>query len=170
MIRDYAISSGECFGHYKVKSCGNCIYGESCRLVSAAPNPDFAGKIRNPVSIEKNTGRIHSEHTPIMPKFAENFTDAAPGLERSDLAEVLLYLLALDDNTLSLLQEIIANPALTQSELARKRGVSRQRINTALLHACKKNPELENLFALTLKKMTISKNRYKKKPEQAKAL
>ena len=78
------------------------------------------------------------------------------------LKEACEYLLSLDDNTLYLLGEVIRYPYTTQSEIARRNGVTRQRINTALLYACRNHPELTSVFQLLTTSRTIKHNRYRK--------
>lgn len=73
---------------------------------------------------------------------------------------MLNYLVNLDDNTALAICDILRNPSVSQAEIARKRGVSRQRINTSLLHACRRHPELAQLFRLCVQRFTILRNRY----------
>ena len=134
---------------YDEKECENCEYSESCKMISVEPNPDNAKRIRHTVDINKTTGYIQAQKKSTYTK--GHISRAGENNRDGSLSEILLYILSLDDNTVSLLKEIIANPNITQTEIARKRGVSRQRINTALLHACRKNPQLEKSFQPDLK-------------------
>ena len=48
---------------------------------------------------------------------------------RNDLLEVIAFLLALDTQTLDMLDSKIGNPGISFSEIARHRGVSRQAVH-----------------------------------------
>jgi hypothetical protein len=158
MERDYDKTNGACFGFYDESCKGFCKYWESCHYVTTQPNPDNAKRVRNAVSFEKNSFRVGSKDNtyPYNPGQDENY---------KNLSEVLNYILSLDDNTLSLLSELVRNPNISQAEMARARGVSRQRINTALLFAVRKHPELKSIFCLTLSKITAARNRYIRKDQ-----
>jgi hypothetical protein len=152
--RNYEKTAGECFGHFD-QSCKNvCEYWDSCEYVTSSPNPDNANRVRNAVDYDKNSFRVAGK------------SNECDKIGKSDnyenLSEVLNYILSLDDNTLSLLSALVRNPNITQAEMARERGVSRQRINTALLFAVRNHPELKSIFCLTLSKITAARNRYKK--------
>ncbi|MDD5698836.1 MAG: hypothetical protein PHH77_09500 [Victivallaceae bacterium] len=61
---------------------------------------------------------------------------------RTDLLEVIGFLLALDTQTLEMLDSKIGNPGISFSEMARQRGVSRQAIHKFIKKKCAQIPEL----------------------------
>ncbi len=151
------------YGNWKPDCPESCEYFDSCKYYSGETNPDSARKVRNAVKFEKVEKRIAKARAPKQQSVAPDIS------QFSGLAEMFQYIISLDDNTCAAICEIIANPYSTQSEIARRRGVSRQRINTSLLYACKAHPELVPLFRLCVKKVTINRNRYKKQTTSEKA-
>jgi hypothetical protein len=67
---------------------------------------------------------------------------AAVTYSREELLEVIVFMLALDEQTLLMLEEKIANPSLTFSAMARQRKVSRQAIHKMICKKCLEVPEL----------------------------
>lgn len=65
---------------------------------------------------------------------------------RNDLLEVIVYMLELDPLTLELLNAKIKEPDISLSEIARRRNISRQAVQQALLRKCRENPELSRLL------------------------
>lgn len=147
------------YGHWTTDCPNTCGYYDSCRYITGAPDPDSSRRTRNAVSFEKIGAKVAIPDPTTDPE--------APAPQTVDktltsLADILNYLVHLDDNTVATICELIRNPSLRQAELARKRGVSRQRINTSLLYICRAHPELAQLFCLCVKRITIAKNRYKR--------
>ncbi len=145
-------ANGE-FGGWKPECPESCEYFESCKYYTSTKNPNSSRRIRNSVNIDKVAPRVAVKASKAPQVDISQF---------SGLAEMFQYIVSLDDNTCAAICDMIAHPNASQSEIARKRGVSRQRINTSLLHACKAHPELVPLFRLCVKKVTINRNRYKK--------
>lgn len=151
------------FGSWRAECPAACEYFDSCRLVTTSPDPDSGRRVRNAVSYEKNSFRTSTGPNQFPAEEEDDNSQVisiGPEDNIAGLMEMLTYLVMLDDNTAAAMCEIIRNPNVSQAEIARKRGVSRQRINTALLYACRKHPELGQLFQLAVKKITIANNRY----------
>ena len=151
------------FGSWRPECPATCEYFDSCRLVTTSPDPDSCRRIRNSVSFEKNAFRTSAGPNQFPEEESESGSPVlsiGPEDNITGLTEMLTYLVMLDDNTAAAMCEIIRDPNVSQAEIARKRGVSRQRINTALLYACRKHPELGQLFQLAVRKITIANNRY----------
>jgi hypothetical protein len=159
MERNYEKTCGECFGNYAETCKGVCDFWDSCEYVTNSPCPDNAKRVRNAVNFDKNAFRIKDDEPQEKPRRDNS--------NYENLSEVLNYILALDDNTLSLLSALVKNPYITQAEMARARCVSRQRINTALLFAVRDHPELKSIFCLTLSRITATRNRYKKQEKES---
>lgn len=62
---------------------------------------------------------------------------------RSDLLEVISFVVGMDAKALEMLDEKIRDPEVKFSELARKRRVSRQAVHKHVLKKCQAIPELE---------------------------
>ena len=154
-------------GHYgefsAACSAASCEFYDSCKFYSESPDPDSASRVRNPVSFEKNEKRCSS--IPAPRRAAPAADPESVNLE--SLGDILRYIITLEDTTVATISEIMRDPNIQQSDLARKRGVSRQRINTSLLHICRAHPELAQLFVLCVKKITLARNRYVIKKEKS---
>lgn len=132
------------FGQFSKQCPEDCEWRESCRVYSQS-NPDTDGRISHQISYD-NAENIIGERRQYC--------------ELSELAALLSYLLSLDDSTFAFICDIIEQPGIRQSELARLRGVSRQRINTSILQSCRRHPELVPLFRLCIGRRTMLRNRY----------
>ena len=141
----------DCFGHYRDDCAGKCEYAESCAYIFSAPDPETAGAVRGRVEFDQNAWRVPA------PDPTETDDDDA-SLDR--LEEVLRYILGLDVMTLAIIGCIVDNPNATQTDIARVMGISRQGVNAAIIHACRKHPELRHVFALLARKLTLVKTRY----------
>ena len=151
------------YGDFSAACSASCEYYDSCKYFSETPDPDSASRVRNPVSFEKNEKRCSS-----IPAPRGSAPAADPvSVNLESLGDILRYIITLEDNTVATISEIMRNPAIQQSDLARKRGVSRQRINTSLLHICRAHPELAQLFVLCVKKITLARNRYVTRKEES---
>lgn len=147
------------YGNFCEDCPASCQYFESCRFYTSSPDPDNQKKIRNAVSLEKNVSRIYVQDTGNR---EEQQQSVQANVNLESLADILRYILTLEDSTVATISELLKNPGIRQSELARKRNVSRQRINTSLLHICRAHPELAKLFVLCVQKVTLAHNRYQK--------
>lgn len=138
-----------------------CEFYDSCKYYSESPDPDNARRVRNSVSFEKNAARCSRSISVPAPDEVE-----LSSVNFESLGDILRYIIMLEDTTVATISEIIRNPSVRQSDLARTRHVARQRINTSLLYICRTHPELAQLFCLCVKKVTLARNRYvKHKPE-----
>ena len=141
----------DCYGHYQDMCAGQCEYAESCAYISNAPDPEKEGAVRWPVELDHNAWRI-----PVLAPTETDDDDAS--LDR--LEEVLRYILGLDVITLAIIGCIVDNPNATQADIAKAMGISRQGVHAAIIHACRKHPELRHVFALLARKLTLTKTRY----------
>jgi hypothetical protein len=144
----------DCFGQYREECAGRCEFAKSCAYVSGAPDPETVGAVRGRVEFERNAWRIIEEAPGEAGGNGEG-SDRLAGLE-----EVLRYLLGLDVMALAVLERLIRNPEATQTDIARDMGVTRQNVHAAVVRACRKNPELEQVFVLLARKLTLAKTRY----------
>lgn len=137
-----------CYGkkYGRLDQCRVCEYVEYCRT---AKDPDTNKRVSHSVRLDKGEYFIEQNDFTTSDKSAHAF------------ASMLTYLISLDDTTASMICEVIDNPNIRQAQLAKKRGVSRQRINTTLLHICRSHPELKSLFKLCVNRLTLARNRYK---------
>lgn len=138
------------FGQFSQYCPDTCEWRESCKIYTRS-NPETDGRISHQVSFDNAENIICAEQPEESGSGARQF------------ASILTYLLSLDDSTFAFICDIIEQPGIRQSELARRRGVSRQRVNTAILHSCRKYPELVPLFRLCVGRRTMLRNRYERK-------
>ncbi len=158
MIYDRNLSSGECYGNYNEKECHGCEFAESCQYSSNGDN-DNSGKVRNAVEYNKNEFRLaecnkSSKHGSECSKIEY--------LSYLQMAEFTTTLLTADDTTFRMIKEVLNNPHTTQSDIARKFGVTRQRVHSAIIEVCQKDNRLANLFLLLMKRSTLANNIDKK--------
>jgi hypothetical protein len=146
----------DCFGQYREECAGRCEFAKSCAYVSHTPDPETAGVVRGRVEFERNAWRI-PEEAPGETEGDGKATDPLAGLE-----EVVRYLLGLDVMALAVLERLIRDPDATQTDIARDMGVTRQNVHAAVVRACRKRPELEQVFVLLARKLTLAKTRYAK--------
>lgn len=152
-----------CWKNYREISgeCRNCAYAEACRLCAATE-----ARMRRPLGGQEFDGAAN---------WAEELADCdhIPGMETvsarepvpPELAEMLRYLLHLDDYTLGVLAELIApsataERAATVAELARIHGISRQGMHRKMLAIAKESPELAGLLQLTVLKLRRSRREF----------
>jgi transposase-like protein len=76
-----------------------------------------------------------------------------------DLAAFARYLLALDDYSLSLVQDVLSGKA-TINEIAQERGVSRQYAHRRVLQSIVSHPELSVLYMTLMPKLTAARRRH----------
>ena len=143
----------DCYGKYPTPSdpCENCEYEESCRYYTATTPP--RGKKQGPVGFVDNCAADTAEPTPS--ETGDRFVTEA------ELANVLRYLMELDEYTLSLLAEVITAPAgsLSVSALAQRRGVTRQAIHHKLISILENHRELAPVFRGLFRKLSRARSR-----------
>ena len=69
-----------------------------------------------------------------------------PVYTRSDLLEVVAFLLSMDEKTLDILNEKIRDPEISFAKIGAKQKKSRQAIHKTVLQICEKHPELDVLI------------------------
>ncbi len=151
------------------KSCPQaCPYFDSCKEYSK-PIENHA-KVRNAVDYDKNHYRASIK----TPDEVEN-TDVGVVLrlilsldseQLSKLQGTLKYISNLPENSFLCLRERILYPNASQAELARMRGVSRQRLNTSLLYATRDDEDMASVMNGLAHKNTLVNNRYSKKSKE----
>lgn len=152
-----------CWKNYREISgeCLNCTYAEACRLCAATE-----ARMRQPLG-----GQEFDSAAGWVEELAD--CDHIPGMETTsgretvlpELAELLRYLLHLDDYTLGVLAELIApsatgSRAATVAELARIHGISRQGMHRKMLAIAEESPELAGLLRLTVLKLRKSRREF----------
>lgn len=78
---------------------------------------------------------------------------------RSDLLEVISFMLSLDQRTLDYLDELIKSPGITFQGLAAKRNISRQAVHKYLKKQCRKIPEISALLRIGERRRVYTPNR-----------
>lgn len=133
----------ECYGKYGECMFEQCEYADSCRLYS---EPDAAAKPMGGISWDDA-------------QWDERLADDAGGPSKiggkdgyGELADVLNFLLRIDDYTLEVLSTVMQENPSSAWELARTLGVSRQAIHRKLCDAVARNPELRSLLGTYLSK------------------
>lgn len=126
----------KCYGRKfgKLATCRNCQYVEWCR---DAVEPELL--------TEKKMILPINEEILENPAMAENNNEEPEAVtySRQELLEVIVFMLALDEQTLRMLEEKIADPRLTFGAMAQRRKVSRQAMHKMICRKCMEVPELE---------------------------
>jgi len=146
----------ECYGSLfnKRKECENCELQKWCKNASDPPRLahqmldwDMVSELTVPV----NMTVLHSSDSPVEDSPAE------ARYSRDDLLEVIGFLLALDIQTLDMLDDKIGNPGVSFSEMARRRGVSRQAVHKFIKKKCAQIPELSIILQNNSQKCKTNK-------------
>ncbi len=146
----------ECYGSLfnKRKECKNCELQKWCKNASDPPRLahqmldwDMISELMIPVSMSVS----HPSDIPDEVNTPEKY------YSRDDLLEVIGFLLALDIQTLDMLDAKIGNPGVSFSEMARRRGVSRQAVHKFIKKKCSQIPELSIILQNNSKKQKINK-------------
>ena len=140
----------ECFGKL-VKTgtqdrCRNCEYQESCKFCSEDDGSNCDRRLGH-ISYEKYSysKEVASPNTaPAEPESTPNSGD------KEDVRRVMEFLLDIDNYTAELVSDVLHGEVSTTSDLARKRGISRQAIHRKIVDCCTLHPELRSLFITRL--------------------
>lgn len=128
-----------CYGkaYRKYRKCKACTYRKWCRSAGDKPLKE------KPLALSSNA-HIALGENPAIP--GDDLDFDIPQYSQKELLEVIVFMLAIDDQTLNMLEEKINNPEITFSEMARKRGLTRQAIHKFITRKCQKIPELKEVF------------------------
>jgi predicted DNA-binding protein YlxM (UPF0122 family) len=147
----------ECYGmsFNKRKDCAGCKLRKWCRDASDPPKLSHQmldWDLVSELTVPSNMTVMHpSEAVP---------SDENPNrrlYSRNELLEVIAFLLALDTQTLDMLDSKVGNPGISFSEIARKRGVSRQAVHKFIKKKCSQIPELSIILQNNSQKRKFSK-------------
>lgn len=148
----------ECYGSLfnKRKECKDCELQKWCKNASDPPRLSHQmldWDLVSELAVPSNMKVLHSSEDILLDK-----TMSEQLYSRNDLLEVIGFLLALDTQTLDMLDNKIGNPGISFSEIARQRGVSRQAVHKFIKKKCAQIPELSIILQNNLQKRKISKN------------
>jgi len=143
----------ECYGSLftKREECSDCELRKWCKDASDPPR----------LSHQMLDWDLFNEAIPAIPSSPEFPCEDNMGKQlysRSDLLEVIGFLLALDLQTLDMLDSKIGNSGISFSEIGRQRGVSRQAVHKFIKKKCSQIPELSIILQNNLQKRKVSKN------------
>lgn len=146
----------DCYGKPPKKPaerCEACEYAESCAL--------YASMREEPAHARSHTCREKALDLESNAPAGEH-RDIRTTVTVSELAEFVKLLFRIDDYTLLILREVIANGTATVSEVAEAIGVRRQALHAKVLNTIKKFPQLSEMFAALMPRLSIAKRRYLK--------
>ncbi len=134
-----------CYGHYDPLrgECSGCQYADYCR--DAGDIPLLADSSLKAFSLNEN------REIPELPCHEDDSSSNGENsgewmkkesYTRSDMLEMICFLLALDDTTLEYLEKKIQIPTLHFADLARDRAISRQAVHKFIRQKCERIPEL----------------------------
>lgn len=158
----------ECYGrlYKKLDKCTRCKFTEFCK---AARNPGLmvdAGTSFEKVEYSEEIAEIATEGAASILEAIDQPKEK-PIYTKSDLLEVISFLVCLDPTTLSILNAKFGNPDVQFSEIARESGVSRQAIHKLVLSRCQEIPELEPLLRNRKRMMECEHLRIKAEADKA---
>ena len=148
----------DCYGSLfdKRAECGICKLRKWCR--DASDPPRLSHQMVNWDAIGELT--LPSNMTVSHPSETEDVKSPADKrfYSRNDLLEVIGFLMAMDLQTLDMLDAKIADPGVSFSDIARQRGVSRQAVHKYIKKKCAQIPELSTILQNYTQKRKACKN------------
>lgn len=145
----------ECYGQYHKKKniCKKCKLKKWC--IEASDPPRLSHQMLDWDSLSEHAKPADSAvKQPV--ELLYNIPEPEKAIyTRSDLLEVIGFLIALDTQTLEMLDCKIGNSGLSFSDIARKRGISRQAVHKYIKKKCAQIPELS---------IVLQNNSQKRKP------
>ena len=144
----------ECFGKSsaagKLDRCPSCEYQESCKFCAEDDGS----------SCDRRLGHISYERYSYSREVSSTATAPDQDLDQSiscgheddtaGVRRVMEFLLDLDNYTAELVSDVLHGDVSTTSEIARKRGISRQAVHRKIIDCCTQYPELRQLFIARL--------------------
>lgn len=140
----------ECFGNSakagKTERCPACEFQDSCKFC-AADNGDSCSRRSGHVSYERfsYSREVASQDSP--PDALDDSGKTAPD---DSLRRIMEFLLDIDNYTAELVSDVLHGNVSTTSDLAKKRGISRQAVHRKIVDCCTQYPELRKLFITRL--------------------
>ena len=145
-----------CYGKFTPKNadCPNCVYLDSCNWYTNAGTP---GKARRSLVSLEASGRLSEGEASA---YRESQRSGLPesNVTLRELADFALYLLTLDESSLSLIQDVLDGKA-TVKDIAEGRKVSRQYAHHTVLRSIELHPELSVLYMALMPKLTAARRR-----------
>lgn len=131
----------DCYGklYGKRDECGKCKHRKWC---SSAGDPDLlSDKMINLDILTAPGADAESLQAPLRPSGAS--AGKRPVYSKEDLYEVIAFFLALDWQTIEMLEEKLNSPEIKFSDMGRSRKVSKQAVHKFIKSRCEMFPELE---------------------------
>lgn len=164
----------KCFGHYisgdTSRGCKDCEYLTACqiytetegRMEQRSYNQSYDEIAEYAIDI------ADTEHAPdLLAIENDTVSETEDSNEALKLADILHFILYLDDYDLGIVREIIA-PSTTKNlsvaELARMRNISRQAMHRKILDLARKNPMLRDLLTCVLLKLKKNRQLFENSP------
>lgn len=129
----------ECYGklYGKQAECKTCKHRKWC---AKAGDPDLlTDKMTSLSSLAAGT----EEKLPLCASDAKRLRKRRPVYTKEDLYEVIAFFLALDWQTIEMLEEKLNHPEIKFSDMGRTRRVSKQAVHKFIKSRCEMVPELE---------------------------
>lgn len=140
---------GKKFG--QEERCTSCEYVTWCKDSTLLDR-----KCSRDIEFDAASGDSALSMAPVYPDYSDK-EEEKKEYTRSDLFEVISFVVSMDAKALEVLDEKIRNPEVKFSDLARKRRVSRQAVHKHVLKKCKVIPELEVILRNRRNKMDNNK-------------
>ncbi len=131
----------DCYGklHGKLDECGKCKYIKWC---ANAGDPDLLVDKMASLDILAAPGAdAESLQAPL--RTPDTPSGKRPVYSKEDLYEVIAFFLALDWQTIEMLEEKLNHPEIKFSDMGRSRKVSKQAVHKFIKSRCEMFPELE---------------------------
>lgn len=136
------------------QKCIDCEYCESCRVYhSMREEPAHA---RTHTCGERSL-ELEDNNAP-----AGKHEEIRTTVTVSEFAEFAKLLFRVDDYTLLILREVIANGAASVSEVAKALGLRRQAIHAKVINVIRRFPELSIMFSALMPRLSVARRRYLK--------
>ena len=127
----------KCYSTYRPSKdeCITCHLRDYCRE-STESEPAF---------LSDSARKIPAEEL-ASPTVIPRRTDNKKIYSRADMIELIGFLVAMDEKTLSIMAEKFQNPSISLAEIGRKKNITRQAIHKLLKKRCEDIPEVAAVF------------------------
>lgn len=139
----------ECFGKRsatgKLDRCRCCEFQESCKFCAEDDGSSCESRLGH-ISYERYS---YSKEVSYVDSDPDKDLSYEPD-DKDGVRRVMEFLLDLDNYTAELVSDVLHGEVSTTSDLARKRGISRQAVHRKIVDCCTQYPELRKLFIARL--------------------